>query len=331
MNTVFKEVFISKSESKSIINKLHIMNLQNNEKSLLELTGDFANIIWSCVSQNTLKEILAFAYDPFIAVIILKELAYNLNIPPTPNELNVDFADLAILSAINLGLCKLIDIFPVTYQGENDGCLFRHVMPLKHLVEQKSSQGAKYPLGMHVDNCYLPLIPEYDRTEYSLCPSYMSLFGLRADQNIPTRIVALDEVLKLLDNKTIIQLMKPEFKVSKPASFSHQAEFYLPIIVQDNNGIHYCRFDQDFVSPCTKEAKEAFDSFISALYESQTYQVVIGAGDCLFIKNQRVMHGRDGFNPKFDGTDRWMLRVFGVHDKARIYPVDKSNSYHILA
>lgn len=331
MSKVFKEIFISKNESEAIINKLHAMNLQNDDKFLLERADDFAQTILNNVNQNALKEILAFGSDPLASVIILKEIANNINVPPTPNELNVNFSDLVILSAINLGLCKLMGIYPITYQGENNGYLFRHVMPIKNLVEQKSSQGARYPLGMHVDNCYLPLIPEYSRTEYSLCPSYMSLFGLRADKNIPTRIVPLDEVLKLLDEKTITQLMKPEFKVSKPASFSNQAEFYLPLIVQDNNGIYYCRFDQDFVSPYTEEATEAFNHFILALNTCQTYQVVIGVGDCLFIKNQRVMHGRDGFKPKLDGTDRWMLRVFGVHDKTRVYPVDNSNFYHILA
>ncbi|KIH82463.1 hypothetical protein UCMB321_3759 [Pseudomonas batumici] len=36
---------------------------------------------------------------------------------------------------------------------------------------------------------------------------------------------------------------------------------------------------------------------------------------------KQTLHARDGFTPRYDGQDRWMLRVFGVNDPARVAPL----------
>jgi hypothetical protein len=32
-------------------------------------------------------------------------------------------------------------------------------------------------------------------------------------------------------------------------------------------------------------------------------------GDLYFLDNRRAVHGRPAFQPRYDGTDRWLLRV----------------------
>jgi len=36
------------------------------------------------------------------------------------------------------------------------------------------------------------------------------------------------------------------------------------------------------------------------------------SGDFLIFKNQEVLHSRESFTAKYDGYDRWLLRVYGA-------------------
>jgi alpha-ketoglutarate-dependent taurine dioxygenase len=39
---------------------------------------------------------------------------------------------------------------------------------------------------------------------------------------------------------------------------------------------------------------------------------VLQAGDVLVIDNERAVHGRTPFVPRYDGTDRWLKRALVV-------------------
>ena len=38
-------------------------------------------------------------------------------------------------------------------------------------------------------------------------------------------------------------------------------------------------------------------------------EVPLQPGDCIFIDNYRVVHGRNAFKARYDGTDRWLKRI----------------------
>src|SRR5262249_56017462 len=42
--------------------------------------------------------------------------------------------------------------------------------------------------------------------------------------------------------------------------------------------------------------------------------VVLRPGDLLIVDNRKAVHGRTGFRPRYDGTDRWLRRCFVVSD-----------------
>jgi hypothetical protein len=44
--------------------------------------------------------------------------------------------------------------------------------------------------------------------------------------------------------------------------------------------------------------------------------VVLEAGDLLVVDNNVSVHGRSPYEPRFDGTDRWLQRTFVVSDLA---------------
>ncbi|NBT21304.1 MAG: hypothetical protein EBT17_04190, partial [Actinobacteria bacterium] len=45
-----------------------------------------------------------------------------------------------------------------------------------------------------------------------------------------------------------------------------------------------------------------------------TQTVVLGDGDLLVIDNDRAVHGRTPFVPRYDGTDRWLKRALVVRE-----------------
>jgi alpha-ketoglutarate-dependent taurine dioxygenase len=47
--------------------------------------------------------------------------------------------------------------------------------------------------------------------------------------------------------------------------------------------------------------------------------VRLAAGDVLVVDNDVVVHGREPFRPRYDGTDRWLKRV-SVHVPGRTRP-----------
>ncbi len=42
--------------------------------------------------------------------------------------------------------------------------------------------------------------------------------------------------------------------------------------------------------------------------------VALRPGDLLVLDNRRAVHARTAFTPRFDGTDRWLQRVYGFSD-----------------
>jgi L-asparagine oxygenase len=55
-------------------------------------------------------------------------------------------------------------------------------------------------------------------------------------------------------------------------------------------------------------AKELLEEVQWAI-EKCTQEIVLKTGDLLVIDNRNTIHGRKPFQPRYDGTDRWVQRV----------------------
>ena len=71
--------------------------------------------------------------------------------------------------------------------------------------------------------------------------------------------------------------------------------------------------DTDLMRGVDDAAQDALDR-LSELVAEQATGVVLSAGDLLIVDNDRAVHGRSPFAPRFDGTDRWLQRTFVVAD-----------------
>ena len=233
--------------------------------------------------------------------------------PVTPSYANYVESKNAELHGAYLSAHFQAGLWPVVYQGENDGHLIRHVCPIMQSEEKISSQGAKHDFYPHVDNPDLHITGEIASHRLGGCPDTLTLLCLRKEDGVNTSLLKLDEILSKLSEKDIDNLSRPIFKVKRPASFSEESIVEsLPIIVKKDN-VWYTRFDWHNTSGMTLEAEASLEKmrFIT-LEHDLWFNVPLEPGDAVTFLNQRTMHTRNAFEPRFDGTDRWLLRVFGM-------------------
>ncbi len=331
MKNPIQEIFISYAEAQSLKNN-QVTITDFSDHSLLDSMDECATLFRLALTANNLAKIIHFKNNRDAVVMIIRGLPCEQDIPATPYYANESLMQTQQAVTATLGIYELLKLYPVTYEGENAGHLFRHVVPAKPAVHQKSSHGSYFTLGMHVDNCHLPLAPEPGDRNFSSSPEYLSLFCLRCDLRVYTKVAILDEAVKQLPSDSVHELLKPNFTLTMPESFSNRRERTLPILIRDQSGVYYSRFDREYTQPKTKAAQRAFEHLSEALLKPPAlHNIMLRPGDFMIFKNQRVTHARESFTPRFDGTDRWLLRVFGIHDLKRTVAVNENQWFCLRA
>ncbi|GAA3589679.1 hypothetical protein GCM10023078_16770 [Gibbsiella greigii] len=223
-------------------------------------------------------------------------------------------------------------LWPVVYQGENDGHLIRHVCPMLHSENKVSSQGARYDFNPHVDNPDLRICGEIPSEVLGGCPDTLTLLCLRKEPGVNTSLLKLDHIISMLSDNIINTLTKSLFRVRRPASFVNASSVEgVPVIVRKDS-IWYSRFDWHNVTGMTPEAEAALERMRFVTLERELwFDVPLEPGYAVTFLNQRTMHTRNAFEPRFDGTDRWLLRVFAMKERPpETQLLDPHNCLHHL-
>lgn len=262
---------------------------------------------------------------------VVSELKIDSNLPPTPIQTGFIKNSEIPESVINLlGYVCLLGMYPVVYQGENDGRLIRHVVPRVGLENQISSYGSSLDFYPHVDNPDLRLRGEAGSR--SPVPDTLSLLCLRQQDNVATSILKLDDVLDELSGEEIKLLEEAEFTVNRPASFEKQESIdKLPLLRKGENGLYVSRFDYPNVRASNPKYNSVLEKFKRVSLDPKKWvSLHLKPGQVVTFDNQRTLHTRNGFKPKFDGNDRWLLRVFGLFEKCPDeYFLDASCKHHL--
>lgn len=262
---------------------------------------------------------------------IVSELEIDENLPQTPIE--TGFVENSIIpkSSINLlGYVYSLGLFPVVYQGENNGRLIRHVVPRIGLEHQISSYGSSLSFYPHLDNPDLRLRGEVNAR--SPVPDTLSLLCLRQQDDVATSLLRLDDILDDLTEDEIKILEEAEFTVDRPASFVEKESIEgLPLLCKNGDGLYVSRFDYHNVRTNSFRHNEVLSKFKkSSLNPKKWISLCLKPGQVVTFDNQRMLHTRNGFKPKFDGTDRWLLRVFGLFEQCSDdYLVDDICKHHL--
>lgn len=191
---------------------------------------------------------------------------------------------------------------PFGYIQEQGGQLIQNVVPVHKLELDQISSSSKVELEMHTETAFHPYMPRY-----------VLLLCLRGDITAETTYAVLDDILDGLDESVISALKTDSFYTSIDQSFRTNTEpnvFIRKQILSDDEQKFV--YDSTLMKPMGAEAEHALAETSKAIQRAKR-SVVLSTGDLLVIDNHRTVHGRKPFQPKYDGTDRWVKRCL-VHD-----------------
>lgn len=187
---------------------------------------------------------------------------------------------------------------PFTFDTLYEGRLVQDVVPARGEETAQTSEGSTTFLDWHVEDAC-----STDRCDY------FGLLCLRGDPAASTMLAAVTDVT--LSEHTREVLAQPRFVVAADvAHASPRRSRPLPVLTGDAHDPEI-RFDALYTRPADAtdhDAAHAFEHLRQAIADAAVAHV-LEPGDLLVVDNRRVVHARSAFRPRFDGTDRWLMRL----------------------
>ena len=212
---------------------------------------------------------------------------------------------------------------PLGWATQQDGHIIHDVVPIKGHEHEQLGSSSQELLTWHTEDAF----------HQHRC-DYLGMMCLRNEQRVATNIASIDaieleleEVKILFESRFTIRpdeshLKKNKSDVRDTTGVDQQLEVAYEGISRMQTDPEkvavlfghpqspYMRLDPYFMRRLDddEEGQAALDGFISKL-ENQIHDLVLRAGDFVFMDNYRVVHGRQPFAAKYDGTDRWLKRI----------------------
>jgi L-asparagine oxygenase len=231
-------------------------------------------------------------------------------VPQTPRQPGGEAWDsLAVaLAAMSVLVAPLGEQYG--FRPELGGRIVQDILPVAGFEAEQISLGSTVDLEPHVEMAFSPYRSDY-----------VALLCLRQDpeQVAGTTLSSIDDMLPHLTPGTVEMLRTDRFKTKVDASFRLSDTLAEEIWVEGIRVLDGPRerphLRVDFAETVGTDAAAR-----AALAELQAAAVRVAtttrlrAGDLLVIDNHRAVHGRTPFRPRYDGSDRWLLRSFVTKD-----------------
>lgn len=187
---------------------------------------------------------------------------------------------------------------PFGFAKEQGGKLVQDLFPIKKNETEQISSSSKVDLEMHTETAF-----------HSHAPRFVLLFCVRGDKNAGTTFSALDDIMNDIHSEDADILSQELFVTTVDKSFLDEGEQDAEINTSVlRNGGNEMVYDRTAMRGTTEEAQEALDRF-GELVSKHKRTVYLETGEIAVIQNWCVAHGRTHFQPRYDGTDRWIKRV----------------------
>jgi Fe(II)/alpha-ketoglutarate-dependent arginine beta-hydroxylase len=210
---------------------------------------------------------------------------------------------------------------PLGWATQQDGHVIHDVLPIQGHEHEQLGSSSKELLTWHVEDAFHPYRCDY-----------LGMMCLRNNQRVATNVASIDAISLSPDEVEV--LFQPRFTIHPDESHlkknksnqqtSGDVELEkaydkidrmktdpekLAVLFGDPQS-PYIRLDPYFMQRLEndEEGQAALDSLIEKL-DAKLHDIVLQAGDFVFIDNYRVVHGRKPFVAKYDGTDRWLKRI----------------------
>lgn len=214
---------------------------------------------------------------------------------------------------------------PYSLSTEQDGHIVNDIFPIKGDEYKQIATASEQIIKWHTEDAFLTNKPDY-----------LGLMCLRNPGKVATTFASINKLD--LEPGQISVLFEPRFiffpdesnsqantlglekqlnnSVSWSKLVSYERKIYpeikpqkLPVLFGDPQ-FPYISIDPHFMSTKEKDEKArlALNALIQ-LIEARLSEFILQPGDCCFIDNYRAVHGRNSFNAKYNGYDRWLKRI----------------------
>ncbi|MFC3997518.1 TauD/TfdA family dioxygenase [Nocardiopsis sediminis] len=203
---------------------------------------------------------------------------------------------------------------PFSWPTIQRGRMVQNLVPVESDREAQSGHGS-VALEWHTEDGFHP-----DRCRY------LMLLGIRNPDRVPTTLGCVHDVRLTERGRAVLGerrfLIRPDPEhLRQLAEFAPESAMLRRAHEMDENpepvallfgdpDTPHLRIDAPYTTPLPgdDEAAEALAAIVGELGRAQR-DVVVGEGDVLIVDNYRAVHGRRAFEPRFDGTDRWLKRM----------------------
>lgn len=271
-----------------------------------------ARVFYSHADANVLASIERFVIDPgSLSVMRVSNLPLDTSLPSTPADgQNVSEKKTFASEGILMGIGRVLG-HPFAFKEEKRGSIVQQVCPVPKSAHLLSNEGSLADLTMHVENSF---------SEFR--PHHFILLCLRGDTDhkAKTRIASGIAIASRLSPEHLAVARLPEFRIKAPASFATKdgQDLFSERVAILSGPEEYpeLRLDLAECTEClTERASAAYAAIQDVLAEpGVVLDIDLQPGEALILANRKVSHGRTVFKPRYDGTDRWLQRMFTISD-----------------
>jgi L-asparagine oxygenase len=294
-----------------------------------DLLGEIKEAAHSALPKRVVSLLLSMIEGEG-SVSLIRGLVNERDLPPTPIRSESTFGgEWSFLSeAVVLGVAMVLGE-PLGYRAEKNGVLVQNVYPVESHRNSPSNESSSSMLDLHTELVFSRRNPRLPLDAES--PDFILLWCLRGDPEgtAETLVVTVDDLSAELHPSCLDVLSQARFELRAPYSFTRDEPGDRPWVgpvplFRGNGPQRLVAFD---LACGTRGIDEAAENALKELRKiAQTPGIIkrlhLQSGDLLVMDNRRCIHGRTPFSAKFDGKDRWMLRVYIRRSLSGMEPVD---------
>lgn len=194
------------------------------------------------------------------------------------------------------------------FARQHRGQIIQNVTPVKGHEYDAVGTGSRSLLDWHSEDAFDDAHPQF-----------VGLFCVRGDERVQTALAPVDRIPLTPEQEAVLRQPRFMHGIDKASGGTGRPEDGVqgPALYGED-GKRFVRIDMDCAAAVAgdDEAAAALKAFHDGADNAGLY-VTLREGDILLFDNRRVMHARTPFEPRYDGTDRWLQRVIISDDLGR--------------
>ncbi|UAA37216.1 TauD/TfdA family dioxygenase [Paraneptunicella aestuarii] len=220
------------------------------------------------------------------------------------------------------------------WETQQKGKIIHDLIPIKGRGNAQTGYGSDSELVLHTEDSF-----------HAHRGEYVNFVCVRNPDNIATTFCSVvdlniePEVKRILFQERY-SIMPDESHLDEEQSKDPVSEDYLNELCSNgkrrsmlygNFKRPYICYDPHYTQELRndKEAKRALEILTEAVNRN-VVKVPFQSGDVCIVDNRKVVHGREAFIARFDGTDRWLKRINITSSLRRSASVRKSSKDRII-